>query len=73
MTKRFPNPTTDTAIGQIEVRQLFEKEDFGESEAIERFERMRMIESVEKCGLSGQTLSLAFPVTRPGLALIVTA
>lgn len=43
-TKRFPNPATDGGIGQIEVRQLFEKEDFGESEAIARFERMGMID-----------------------------
>ena len=43
-TKRFPNPATDGGIGQIEVRQLFEKGDFGGSDAIERFERMGMID-----------------------------
>jgi hypothetical protein len=43
-TKRFPNPATDGGIGQIEVRQLFEKEDFGKSEAIARFEKMGMID-----------------------------
>ena len=34
-TKRFPNP--GVADGEIEVRQMFELEDFGESEGIERF------------------------------------
>jgi hypothetical protein len=37
-TKRFPNP--DVKDGEIEVRQLFELEDFGPSEAIERFREM---------------------------------
>jgi hypothetical protein len=36
-TRRFPNPAVDGREGQIEVRQLFELEDFGPSEAIERF------------------------------------
>ena len=37
-TKRFPNPhLTD---GEIEVRQLFELEDFEQSPAIERFREM---------------------------------
>ncbi len=39
-TKRFPNPAVDGKEGEIEVRQLFELEDFGESEAIERFREM---------------------------------
>jgi len=34
-TKRFPNPAMKD--GEIEVRQLFELEDFSPSEAIERF------------------------------------
>lgn len=34
-TKRFPNP--QLGDGEIEVRQLYELEDFGESDAIERF------------------------------------
>jgi hypothetical protein len=37
-TKRFPNPAM--MDGEIEVRQLFELEDFGPSEAIERFREM---------------------------------
>ncbi len=38
-TKRFPNPSrTD---GEIEVRLLFELEDFEPSEAIERFRELR--------------------------------
>jgi len=39
-TKRFPNPAVDGKEGEIEVRQLFELEDFGPSEAIERFRDM---------------------------------
>ncbi|MGH7431274.1 MAG: YciI family protein [Candidatus Methylomirabilales bacterium] len=37
-TKRFPNPAMKD--GEIEVRQLFELEDFGPSEAIERFRKI---------------------------------
>ena len=38
--ERFPNPgDTD---GEIEVRQLFELDDFQPSEAIERFREMRL-------------------------------
>ncbi len=36
-SKRFPNPAIDGKEGEIEVRQFFELEDFGQSEAIERF------------------------------------
>ena len=39
-TKRFPNPAVDGKEGEIEVRQLFELEDFGPSEAVERFREM---------------------------------
>ena len=39
-TKRFPNPTIDGSACEIEVRQLFELEDFGPSEAVERFREM---------------------------------
>jgi hypothetical protein len=38
-TKRFPNPGMED--GDIEVRQLFELEDFEPSESIERFRRMQ--------------------------------
>jgi hypothetical protein len=39
-TRRFPNPQlTD---GEIEVRQLYELEDFAQSESIERFRDMGM-------------------------------
>ena len=40
-TKRFPNPAVDGGRGQIEVRQLFELEDFEQSEAIGRFKELR--------------------------------
>jgi hypothetical protein len=38
--KRFPAPHGERADGEIELRQLFELEDFGPSEAIERFRDM---------------------------------
>ena len=37
-SRRFPNPHLEN--GEIEVRQLFELDDFGESEAIGRFREM---------------------------------
>ncbi len=40
LTKRFPNPAVDGKAGEIEVRQFFELEDFGPSEAVERFREM---------------------------------
>jgi hypothetical protein len=39
-TKRFPNPSIDGGRGEIEVRQYFELEDFGDSEAVQRFREM---------------------------------
>ncbi|MEX2116988.1 MAG: YciI family protein [Bacteroidota bacterium] len=36
-SKRFPNPVGDGRDCEIEVRQLFELEDFGKSESIDRF------------------------------------
>jgi hypothetical protein len=39
-TRRFPNPDMQGADCEIEVRQLFEMEDFGSSEAVERFDRI---------------------------------
>ena len=38
--RRFPNPAIDGKECEIEVRQLFELEDFGPSEAVERFREM---------------------------------
>ena len=35
-TRRFPNPSIDGKEGEIEVRQMFELEDFGPSKAVER-------------------------------------
>jgi hypothetical protein len=40
LTKRFPNPSIDGRAGEIEVREFFELEDFGPSEAVERFREM---------------------------------
>lgn len=39
-TKRFPNPAVEGREAEIEVRQLFELDDFGSSEAVERFRRL---------------------------------
>ena len=36
-TRRFPNPVGEGRECEIEVRQLFELEDFGEFESLERF------------------------------------
>jgi len=36
-TRRFPNPAGEGARAEIEVRQLFELDDFGDSEATDRF------------------------------------
>lgn len=41
-TRRFPNPSIDGKQGEIEVRQLFELEDFPQNEAIERFREMNI-------------------------------
>ena len=40
LTKRFPNPAIDGKAGEIEVRPFFELEDFGPSEAVDRFREM---------------------------------
>lgn len=42
-TKRFPNPSIDGGEAQIEVRQYFELEDFGESKAVERHRKIGTI------------------------------
>ncbi len=39
-TKRFPDPAGDGKDAEIEVRQLFELEDFGPSEQVGRFREM---------------------------------
>jgi hypothetical protein len=38
--RRFPNPAADGKEGEIEVRQLFELDDFAPSGAVERFRKM---------------------------------
>jgi hypothetical protein len=38
--KRFPNPSVED--GEIEVRQMFELEDFSQGEAVERFREMEV-------------------------------
>jgi hypothetical protein len=40
--KRFPNPHGEGSDSEIEVRQLFELEDFGPSEAVERLRDMEI-------------------------------
>ena len=39
-TKRYPNPSIDGGVAEIEVRQYFELEDFGDSPAVERFRKL---------------------------------
>jgi hypothetical protein len=41
-SRRFPNPTLDGSDCDIEVRQMFELEDFGESETLDRFREVGM-------------------------------
>jgi hypothetical protein len=41
-TKRFPNPSLDGGAAVIEVRELYELEDFVAGEAVERFREMGM-------------------------------
>ena len=38
--KRFPAPFGEDAEGEIEVRQLYELDDFQPSDAVERFREM---------------------------------
>lgn len=38
--KRFPAPFGEGAEGEIEIRQLFELDDFESSDAVERFREM---------------------------------
>jgi hypothetical protein len=38
--KRFPAPFGEGRDGEIEIRQLFELDDFGPSEAVDRFREM---------------------------------
>lgn len=40
--KRFPNPHGDDADAEIEIRQLYELDDFGPSAAVERFREIGM-------------------------------
>jgi len=40
--KRFPNPHGEGSDNEIEVRQFFELEDFGPSEAVERFKDIEL-------------------------------
>jgi len=53
-TKRFPNPSIDGKEGEIEVRQLFELEDFEPGEGIERFRKMESQRSNRKTTTSPQ-------------------
>jgi hypothetical protein len=39
-TRRFPNPAVDRKVAEIEVRQLYELEDFAPSESIDRFREL---------------------------------
>jgi len=39
-SRRFPNPAVDDGVAEIEVRQMYELEDFGASEATARFREL---------------------------------
>lgn len=41
-SKRFPNPVGEGMDAEIEVRQLFEWEDFGPSEGLDRFREIEL-------------------------------
>jgi hypothetical protein len=41
-TRRFPNPAGDGKEAEIEVRQYFELEDFGDSKELERFRKLNL-------------------------------
>jgi hypothetical protein len=41
-SRRFPNPTIDGSDCEIEVRQMYELEDFPQNETIERFREMEI-------------------------------
>jgi hypothetical protein len=49
--RRFPNPSLDGGVAQIEVRQLFELEDFaapGDSAAVDRMREIDLGQSVQR-------------------------
>ena len=48
-SRKFPNPTLDGSDCEIEVRQMFELEDFGASETLDRFREVGM-SGEEKAG-----------------------
>ena len=41
-SRKFPNPTFDGSDCEIEVRQMFELDDFGSSETLDRFREVGM-------------------------------
>ena len=45
-SRRFPNPAGEGKDCEIEVRQLFELEDFGEGPAVDRFRELEMGTSI---------------------------
>ena len=42
-SRRFPNPVGEDAVAEIEVRQLFELDDFAPGESIERFRELEAL------------------------------
>jgi hypothetical protein len=41
-TKKFPDPTLEGSDCEIEARRMFEPEDFGESDTLDRFRKIGM-------------------------------
>lgn len=49
-TRRFPNPATDGDRAEIEVRQLYDLDDFPPSEGIDRFRELEHRQEQQKSG-----------------------
>jgi hypothetical protein len=58
-TKRFPNPVGEGAEAEIEVRQLYELDDLGPSDAIERFRELEARRKYAVASLLAQLLARA--------------
>ena len=70
-TKRFPNPSIDHGEAEIEVRQYFELEDFGQSERSNGFARWRS-DGEPRSGAAGSRHPGAKPGIQPTAAMTDT-
>ena len=51
-TRRFPNPAADGRVAEIEVRQLFELDDFAPSPGVDRFRELGLDNTATGAGRS---------------------